>query len=196
MKSGRAYHQTLRAQKAADTEARILEVAEQVFSRELFDRVSLANLAAAAGVSIPTLQRRFGNKEGLFAAAGEQVRARVRAQRQPPPGDVDGALEVLLDHYEREGHMVWHLLKQEVDVPLLHTALEEGRKLHREWVETVFAPALIDLEGAPRRRKVDALVAATDVYLWKLLRIDLGRSRDQVALTLKSMAHAVVNGAH
>ncbi|MEW5850113.1 MAG: TetR/AcrR family transcriptional regulator [Myxococcota bacterium] len=38
--------------------------------------MTLAAVAEASGVSIPTLQRRFGNKDGLFAAVGDRVRAR------------------------------------------------------------------------------------------------------------------------
>lgn len=194
MKMARAYQQTLRAQKAAENADRILDEAERLFTLESFDRVSLATVAAAAGVSVPTLQRRFGNKEGLFAAAGERVRARVMSQRRSPTGDIDGALDSLLEHYEIEGRMVWHWLKQEADVPILGVALKEGRATHRAWVEEIFAAALCSLSGEARERKVDAIVAATDIYLWKLLRVDLGRPREHVAHVMKAMAHAVAGG--
>jgi AcrR family transcriptional regulator len=196
MKSSRPYQQAVRAQKAAETEERIVEVAERLFSRESFDRVSLAAVAEAGLVSVPTLQRRFGDKEGLFAAVGDRVRQRILTQRQPPAGgDLDGALDALLAHYELEGRMVWHLLKQEQDVPPLREALAAGRALHRAWVEVVFDTALRPLEGGERARRADALVAATDVYVWKLLRLDLARSREEVASTMKAMARAVAEGA-
>lgn len=195
MKSTRAYQQAIRAQKAADTEDRILEVAARLFSSELFDRVSLARVAEESGVSIPTLQRRFVNKEGLLAAVGDRVRARVLEQRRAAGDSVEDALGALLQHYELEGRMVWHWLKQEQDVPMLRAALAEGRATHRAWVERVFADALRTLTGEPRVLKVDALVAATDVYVWKLLRVDLGRSREQVAAVMKATALSVAKVA-
>lgn len=214
MKSGRAYQQTVRAQKAAETEERILEEAERLFSTESFDRVTLAAVAQASGVSIPTLQRGFGNKEGLFAAVGARVRARVMAQRDPAPmpnardghdghdghdgrdgrggNDVDGALDALLAHYERDGRMVWHLLKQEAEVPQLRPALTDARALHRAWVKAVFARFLDGDDGA-KNDTIDVFYAATDLYLWKLMRLDLGRSRAETERTIKAIVHAAID---
>lgn len=194
MKSGRAYEQTARAQKTAESRERILDEAEALFFSEPFDRVTLDAVARAAGVSIPTLQRNFGNKEGLFAAVGGRMRARVEAERRPPPGDIEGALRALLDHYERDGRTMWHLLRQEADVPLLRVGLDEARGVHRAWVAEVFASSLDALDGAERRRRLDALVAATDLYVWKLLRVDLGRSRQQVGRIMTAMALGVARG--
>lgn len=188
----RAYAAGLRALLAADTSVRILEEAERLFCTQPFDRVTLAAVAEAAGVTIPTLQRKYGNKEGLFKACGDVIRTRVQAQRGVPPrGDVEAALAQLVDHYEAEGALVWHLLRQEADVPSLQKPLAEGRRTHRAWVEGVFEAQLSGLKGARRAARVDALVAATDLYLWKLLRLDLGRSRDEVLTTLTAMAQAV-----
>jgi len=194
MKSGRSYQQTARAQKTAESLERILDEAEALFFSEAFDRVTLDAVARAAGVSIPTLQRNFGNKEGLFAAVGGRMRARVEAERRPPPGDIEGALRALLDHYERDGRTMWHLLRQEADVPLLHAGLDEARGVHRAWVGEVFARSLDALKGAERERRLDALVAATDLYVWKLLRVDLGRTRQQVGRTMTAMALAIAGG--
>jgi AcrR family transcriptional regulator len=196
MKLGRRYNQTHRAQKAATTGDRILNEAERLFSTRLFDRVSLAEVAQAANVTIPTIQRRFGNKDGLFAAVGARVRTRIQSQRGAPPmGDVHACIVELVAHYELEGRMVWHLLRQEADVPLLHAVLEEGRTTHRAWVENVFAPALKPLNAKARRSLVDALIAVTDVFSWKLLRLDLGRSRGEVETFMNATAAAIAGGS-
>jgi AcrR family transcriptional regulator len=177
---------------AADTSTRILEVAERLFASQPFDRVTLAAVAKGAGVTIPTLQRKYRNKEGLFAAVGAVVRERVRGQRgEAPRGDVSAAVRQLVAHYEAEGPLVWHLLRQEADVSSLAAPLEAGRRVHRDWVEAAFAHALDGVSGSRRAARVDALVAATDLYLWKLLRLDLGRSRAEVEKTLIAMATAV-----
>jgi AcrR family transcriptional regulator len=179
----------------ADTEERILAEAQRLFSTELFDRVSLAAVARGADVTIPTIQRRYGNKDGLFAAVAARVRTRIQHQRGTPPlGDVRACIVELVAHYELEGRMVWHLLRQEADVPLLRPALDEGRVTHRAWVEGVFAPLFEPLDGKARRPLVDALVAVTDVFTWKLLRLDLCRSRREVEILMNALAAAVAKG--
>ena len=41
------------------------------------------------------------------------------------------------------------------------------------------------------RALIDSLVAVTDVFVWKLLRLDLGRSRAEVQSLVLSMAEAI-----
>jgi len=192
----RGYEQTVRAQQTAEREERLLTEAERLFAGEPFARVTLAAVAEAAGVTIPTVQRRFGNKEGLFAAVAERLRARVAAQRGAPPvADRRACVAQLVAHYELEGRLVWHLLRQEDDVPLLAEALPEARRLHRAWVERVWAEAIARRRTpAARRRVTDALVAATDLFVWKLLRVDLGRGAAEVEATMAAMAEAVAEG--
>jgi AcrR family transcriptional regulator len=180
---------------AAENEARILVEAERLFSTQAFDRVTLAAVAEAAGVTIPTLQRRFGNKEGLAAACGAVIEARTEAQRGAPPvGSVGACIRELVDHYEREGALLWHLLRQESDVPLLQGPLAGGRARHRQWVKAVFSEAISHLDARKRRARVDALVAVTDVFVLKLLRLDLRRGRAEVEALINTMAEAVARG--
>ena len=196
MNMSRRYDNTLRAKQATETEQRIVEHAERMFATELFDRVSLGAVADAAGVTIPTVQRRFGTKDGLLAACGARIRARVHSQRGAPPvGDLARCIHELVAHYEVEGAMVWHLLRQEADVPLLHDGLEEGRSRHRAWVEAVFGTSIKRARGSARRARIDALVAVTDVFVWKLLRLDLGRSRADVEQIFTALATAVSGGS-
>ncbi len=183
----RAYTQRVRAERAEEASARIFEVAERLFSREPLDRVTLDAIAREAGVSVPTLQRRHGSKEGIFWAVAERVRERVASQRaKPVPGEVDANLAQLVAHYELEGRTVWHLLRQEQDSPMLASALTDGRTLHRRWVEAAF--------GKGSRERTDALVAATDLFLWKLLRLDLGRSQRAVTAVMRRLVDGVLSG--
>lgn len=191
----RRYDGRLRAERAQESAERILAVAERAFATEHFERVTLASVAASAGVTVTTLQRKYGDKQGLFAACAARGRARIVAQRGAPPAeDVRAALAQLVDHYEAEGRLVWHLVRQESDVPTLARVVREGRRTHRAWVETVFADALEGLAKDARRRRSDALVAATDLFVWKLLRVDLGRARADVEGTMFAMASAVARG--
>ena len=190
--NSRPYDRASRERKAEETAERVLREAIRLFATEPFDRVTLGAVAAAAEVTIPTLQRRFGNKEGLFAACASLVAKRVERQRGTPPlGNMKECIDQHVAHYELEGAMMWHLLRQEVDVPLLRAPLAAGRAVHRAWVETVFADAIARVSARNRRARIDALAAVTDLLVWKLLRVDLGRSAVEVAALMRTMADAV-----
>lgn len=181
----RPYVQRARAERSAVTSERILEVAERLFSREIFERVTLDAVAKEAAVSIPTLQRRYGSKEGLLAAVVERAEQRVAAQRSSPtPGAIDENLDALLAHYELEARTMWHLLRQEEDCPPLAEVVKRGRALHRRWVEEAF--------GKESRERTDALVAATDLFVWKLLRVDLKRGKSAVQATMRALVDGVL----
>ena len=66
-----------------------------------------------------------------------------------------------------------------------------GRLAHREWVEEVFAGRLPERTAA-RSRLIDVLVVATDVYAWKLLRLDRGLSVDDVHDRMLLMTEALL----
>jgi AcrR family transcriptional regulator len=174
-----------RAESAAATGERILDAAVEVFWELPTTQVSLEEVARRAGVTVQTVIRRFGGREGLFTAAGEREAERVRRQReQAAVGDVHGAVRVLVDHYEELGERVLRMLSEEQRVPGLREIADRGRALHRQWCAQVFAPALAERSGAARDRRLAQLVAVCDVYTWKLLRLDCGLSRRQTELAL------------
>ncbi len=181
----RTYRMTARAEAAAATGERILDAAVDMFWEAPTAGISLDDVARRAGVSVQTVIRRFGGKDGLFTAAAEREAARVESQRdEAPVGDTEVAVQILVDHYETTGDRVLKLLAEEDRVPPLREVTERGRELHRRWCERVFAPGLAGVTGADRRRRLAQLVAVCDVYTWKLLRRDsgLGRRQTEVAL--------------
>jgi AcrR family transcriptional regulator len=182
----RPYRMTARAAAAAATAERILDAAAEVFFSE--GDLPLDEVAARAGVTVQTVIRRFGGREGLFAAGLEHESRRVRDQRDTAPvGDVAAAVRVLLDHYEEYGDKVLTLLALENRSPAAGPVLDEGRRLHRSWCERVFAPALSGLGEERRERRLAQIVAVTDVYMWKLLRRDAALPRDDVELALREL---------
>jgi AcrR family transcriptional regulator len=183
----REYHMVARAEAAAATGERILDAVVDLFWEHPSDQIRLEDVANRAGVTVQTVIRRFGSKDGLFAAAGEREGARVREQRgQVTPGDVEGAVDILLDHYEAMGDFVLRLLVEEERIPMVADIVETGRTQHREWCQFVFGPFLPGDEEA-RGRRVAQFVAICDVYTWKLLRRDQGLSRAQTELALIEM---------
>src|SRR3954454_7179340 len=182
---GRAYRMDARAQAAAATLKRVLDVALQLFTDNPYDDVSLERVAAEAGVAKRTVLRRFGSKEALFSEAMNPAREEMIAHRQAAPvGDVAGAIVNVVGQYERWGANRLRLLEQEHRIPLIAEWVQGGREWHWGWVEQVFSPQLSGLRGAERRRRIAALVVLTDVYTWRLLRLDLKLSRADSERTL------------
>jgi TetR/AcrR family transcriptional regulator, regulator of cefoperazone and chloramphenicol sensitivity len=64
--------------KGEATRKRILDVALTAFGEASFRAATTRQIAEAAGVSLPTLQYYFGDKEGLYRACAETVVERYR----------------------------------------------------------------------------------------------------------------------
>lgn len=183
--SRRPYRMAARAESAAATRNRILDAAVHMFWSAPTTDISLERVASRADVSIQTLIRHFGTKDGLFEAALKRETGRVDRQRdEAPVGDVRGAIRVLLDHYEAMGDDLLRLLAEEHRTPGLREVVDVGRASHRGWCERVFAAALSDRKGVDRDRRLAQLVSICDVYTWKLLRKDARLSRRQTELAL------------
>ncbi|MFF1883352.1 TetR/AcrR family transcriptional regulator [Pseudarthrobacter sp. NPDC058196] len=185
----RPYSSPKRASAAARTGYRILQATEDLFMEGPLADVTLNAVAERAGVTVQTIIRRFGGRAGLIRATAESAAARVSAQRNAvPPGDVHAAVENLLDHYETTAALALKLLAEEHSSADLAPITGAARQLHRQWCGRVFAPFLEAMAGTPDHdRRLAQFVALCDVYTWKLLRLDAGLSRDQVAHSLLEM---------
>lgn len=191
----RPYRMLARARAAAATAERILDATIEVFWEVPTDQISLDEVARRAGVTVQTVIRRFGGREGLFAAAGEREAERVRQQRdEAPVGDVPAAVRVLVDHYEAMGERVLRLLAEEDRVPGLRPVADRGRALHREWCERVFGPGLRNPDQGQHERRLAQVVAVCDVYTWMLLRRQAGLSRSQTELALVELLEPLLEG--
>src|SRR5215471_19893171 len=102
----RQYLQRARAQAAEDTGRRIEEAFLSRFMTQWFDEITLDHVAADAGVTVQTVVRRFGGKEGLLSVAVKRMAEQILAPRAAPPGDMDRLVENLVGDYERTGDAV------------------------------------------------------------------------------------------
>ncbi|KGN30547.1 hypothetical protein N802_06940 [Knoellia sinensis KCTC 19936] len=187
---------TARADAAAATGERILDAALAVFWEKPTDHVVLADIADRAGVTVQTVLRRFGNREGLIVAAAERSASTIGAQRNAARvGDIEDIVRVLLDHYEELGPGVLRMLAAEESSPGLRDIIENGRTFHRDWCERCFAPFLADLTPAARTRRVAQLAAICDVYVWKVLRHDNGLTRRQTHTALVDLLDRLTSPA-
>ena len=196
----RPYRQTARADASARTRASILAAAVALWREREWDDVTLADIAARAGVTVQTVLRRFSNKDGVIDACIAERASGVEALRdRATPGDLPSILDALLAHYERDGDAVLRMLQLEARSPAVQHITGHGRKVHRAWCERVFAPFLPRSSARSYPARVDAFVAATDIYLWKLLRRDLGRgpeaTREALGVLLAALSHPTTNGA-
>jgi hypothetical protein len=82
------------------------------------------------------------------------------------------------------------LQAQEHSDELSRQTVEVARRVHREWVEEIFAPQLAGRRD--REELVDLLVIATDVLTWKILRRDSGMSRAVACDRMLRLVQAVL----
>ena len=184
-----------RADAAEGTRQRILDAAvAELWAHRLPD-VRLDNIAARAEVTVQTVLRVFGTRSDLLELALAALRDRIRRRRETAePGDVDGTIRALFDHYEEYGDFVVRNLADEESVPELRERLDTGRRLHRLSMQRQFAPQLAEIVESERKRIVDCLVVACDVYTWKLLRRDMGRSRQEAESCAREMVTGILGG--
>lgn len=182
----------VRAESAAATRARILDAATAAMRDRFRPNIRLDEIAATADVSVQTVLRIFGSRTALLDAVMEAAMTDVAAEFDNViPGDVDSVVQCYFNHYETVGDLVIRNIVEETD-PDLHAFVERGRSAHRAGVEEFFADRLATQTGAQRRRTVDALVCCLDVYVWKLLRRDFGRSRREAEQTVRRLVGGIL----
>ena len=192
MEARRTYTMRARAESVERTREDILAAARALTEERASFTVGLADVAALAGVTMRTILRHFGNREGLFDALSEHMRGLVEEERATPVGDLPEAVRTIVAHYEKRGNLVLRMLEEEALDPQLAETVAAGRHMHRDWVRTVFAPYL---EAALDPSALeDLLVVATDVYTWKLLRLDAGHTRKQTEERVLTMIRRLAEG--
>jgi AcrR family transcriptional regulator len=181
-----------RAASAEATRRRVLDAAVSLLKSRFRSEIRLDDVAAGAQVTVQTIINVFGGRSALLDQALEELLRDLRAQRlRPDPGNIEGAIAALIEHYEQFGDLVIRNLAENADRELI----EIGRVGHRQWVQRQFAPQMAKLDAKGRRSLIDQLVCAGDVYAWKLLRRDMGRSRTETESTILATVHAIVGAA-
>jgi len=187
----RNYRQAARAEAAEINGRRIVEVFQQALREQWLEDITLDQVARDAGVSVQTVIRRYGGKQGLLEAVAHAVEREARRARVPQ-GDLVAAVANLCADYEQGGEMLLRLLFQEPRYPVLSTLLNYGRAQHRDWVAEVAEPWLVRIDTVNRQRALDALVAAMDVYVWRLVRHDIGRSVAETGAVILRLAQGAL----
>jgi TetR/AcrR family transcriptional regulator, regulator of cefoperazone and chloramphenicol sensitivity len=79
--------------KGEETRQRILDVALKAFGEASFKAVTTRRISEASGVSLPTLQYYFGDKEGLYRACAEAIVERYRRDASGAAAEAAKALQ-------------------------------------------------------------------------------------------------------
>ena len=181
-----------RAASAEATRRRILDVVVSLLKSRFRNEIRLEDVAAGARVTVQTIINVFGGRSALLDQALEELLRDVRAQRlRPNPGDIEGAIAALIEHYEQFGDLVIRNLAENADRELIET----GQVGHRQWVQRQFVLQIAKLDAKSRRLLIDQLVCACDVYAWKLLRRDMGRSHAETESVILATVNAIVSAA-
>ena len=180
-----------RAQRTGETRAQVLDAAMAILFGSQ-SPITLQSTAARAGVSVQTILRHFGTRSDLVQAAATQAWQRVIDLRGlAPVGDVPASVKFLFIHYESFGDRLIQARGREGVVAELSAGLNRARADHRRWVTRTYRPQLASRPEPDRERTLNALVAVTDVYTWKLLRRDLELDRREAEATLTGIVAAL-----
>lgn len=188
----RPYKQAARAQAKERTRDALLDAAaEEFFAGGALG--TLEGLASKVKVTKQTLLRHFGSKEGLFQQALERSASEVLDQRwSVRVGDVEGAVENLLDHYEEWGERGMRLEAWQISPTPFARLARMGRRIHAEWVDYAFAPWLEARDEHARTRLRAQLIAICDVQVWWVLTHYLKLERDEAKASLVEMIEKLV----
>lgn len=171
----------------------LLDAADDEFDKGGWQKASLEAIAKRAGVTKQTLLRHFGSKDGLLLQALMRGGAQVLEQRwNAPAGDVEGAVDNLLDHYETWGERALRIGAWQSGPAMLAMLSKAARQVHYDWVEYAFAPWLEHLDGKGRARRRAALIALCDVQTWWILSHDLGLERSEVHAILTDLIERLI----
>jgi AcrR family transcriptional regulator len=189
----RSYQMSERAIKVARNDRKIMNAMSGLWLELPLSEITLDKISQRSGVTVRTILRKFGSKEGLLKACIEHEGKRFTIKRMNvTPGDLNGILDALLEEYEHMGDALIRTLTVEYNFLSTQELLQKARTMHRDWCAFVFEPFLPSQSSGSYETVLSAFIASTEFYLWKLLRRDLGKSLrecKQIFLyTLESLA--------
>jgi AcrR family transcriptional regulator len=191
-KPKRAYKQGARAVAAEETVTRIMQAMQRRLTDDWYDQITLDQVAHEADTTVQTIIRRFGSKEGLLDATWRRMGEDIQLRRGAIPGDVLGCVRKVIADYEVSGDVVMRALAQEDRYAVFKEMCDFGRAHHRREVEITFSPWLEKLPAAERKRRTDGLIAALDLYIWRLIRRDMGRSAAHVQAVMLETVSGII----
>ena len=174
----RAYRSSLRDAQASQTRAHILETARGLLESEGPEAITLPRVAAAAGVSAPTVYRYFPTVADLLAEFLEWLRPRVGMTVERLLGTPEQALRLAEENFPRfEAHGA--LLRALNDSPAFNRVRHPSVKNRAGRAAALFAPVAAGWRREELAAAVGALYALSTPETWRWLRDTWGLDPDQ-----------------
>ncbi len=167
---------------AQATRGRLIGAARQIFSEHGYERTTVRQIAAVAGVNPALINRYFGGKEQLFAEA-VSIDLELPDLADVGRSEIGGALA---SHFFRrwEGDEKDDLLRV-----LIRTAATNEEAAAR--IRTIFSGqvlAMVETVAGPERARERAALIATQILGLAYARYVLGLSREDVSReTIRAM---------
>ena len=192
----RVYRQGIRAELAAQTAEQILDAAQQLVGELWLDELTLEHIAEPAGVTVKTIMRRFGSRDGVIQAMIDRFDEQLMKPRLPlpTPGDVSGAIAILVDYMEEWAEFALRLISQQMRYDFMDRIVKRGLQDHRRWVAAALKPRLHAFSSAEREQVILELVHNMGGQTWKFFRRDLGYSRRRTEKAMQDLVNAILAG--
>lgn len=186
----RSYDSTARSARAAQTRARILTSARNLFESEGFEYVTIEKIAQGANVSIPTIYALFQSKLGVLRALmdgalpPEQFQALVEksVNEKSPKKRLSISAKIACQMYDAERAQMGVFQGAAVLAPELRE-VEKEREMRRYNRQEVTIKAMVKenslIKGLCSTRARDILWALTGRDLYRLLVIERGWASDE-----------------
>lgn len=186
----RTYRSDARNTQAAQTRARILSSAQNLFESEGFEHVTVEKIAQAANVSIPTIYSLFQSKRGVLRALmdealpTDQFEALVEKSinEKSPKKRLGISAKIARQIYDAERAQV-NIFRGAAVLAPEFKELEKERELRRHTRQEVTIKAMVKenslMEGLDPAKARDILWALTGRDMYRMFVLDQGWSSDE-----------------
>ncbi len=186
----RSYKSTARDTQAAQTKARILNSAKNLFESEGFEYVTIEKIAQGANVSIPTIYSLFQSKIGVLRAlmddalSKNQFEALVEESiiEKSPKKRLNISAKIARQMYDAERLQMGLFLDVAVLAPELRE-LEKEREMRRYNRQEVTIKAMVKenslIDGLSASKARDILWALTGRDMYRMFVIEQGWTSDE-----------------
>ncbi|MER7278945.1 TetR/AcrR family transcriptional regulator [Dactylosporangium sp. NPDC000244] len=163
-------------------------------------RPTAERIAERAGVSLRALWTNFKDMEGLFAAAGERLMERQRAEYRPIPADLP--LDERIERYCAQRARLLELIAPAARAARIREPFSAQLRKNRAWyleiareeLLTLFAPEL-EAAGEARAEVMDALTVAVTFAGWSMWRDELHLDVAGATAVLRRVVSALLPAA-
>lgn len=191
--STRRYRSRLRAERADETRARILDATVRVMAAGVAD-LSVPAVAREAGVSVPTVYRHFGTKRDLLAAVYPHLVERAGLHELDAPASMDelgDAVRAILDRLDAFDDLARAAIASPAADEARRASVPDRFEVGRRLVESI-EPALRPGDRDRIARLLTVLTTSSALRVW---RDHLGASVDEVVDDIDWVVRAAVAAA-